>query len=140
MRTLLAAMLLAAAGAACAQDWIAVHGLAKHLDGRIHCNSTTSGLGFERGVTAAFRTIAGFYRNSNCRYSAYAGAAYLPIEVGPVRLGGLAGLVTGYRMSPLPAAGFVAAFEWRRFGIDVVLIPPYNESGNVLWVSAKVPW
>jgi hypothetical protein len=82
VRALIAAVLIAAAGAACAEDWLSLHGLAKHLDGGIHCNSTTSGLGFEHGVTSAFRTIAGFYRNSNCRYSAYAGAAYLPLQLG----------------------------------------------------------
>jgi hypothetical protein len=28
-----------------------------------------------------------------------------------MHLGGLAGLVTGYKVNPLPAAGFVASFE-----------------------------
>jgi hypothetical protein len=140
MRLVLAAVLFAAAGAAFAQDWVALHGLAKHLDGHVHCNSTTSGLGIEHGISESWRTMAGFYRNSNCRYSGYAGGAYLPLTLGPVHLGGLAGLATGYKVSPLPAAGFVAALEWRRFGVDVVFIPPYKDSGNVLWVSAKVPW
>lgn len=138
---LLVGLLLAGFVGFCkAQDWLAMHGLAKHLDGQIHCNSTTSGLGLQHGISESWRAMAGFYRNSNCVYSAYAGGAYLPLALGPVHLGGLAGLVTGYKVSPLPAAGLVAALEWRRFGVDVVFIPPYKDSGNVLWVSAKVPF
>jgi hypothetical protein len=131
-------------GMACAeanaQDWLSLHGLAKHLDGKVHCNSTTSGLGVEHGISQTVRAMAGFYRNSNCRYSAYAGGAYTPLALGQVHLGALAGVVSGYRNSVLPAAGLVAALEWQRFGVDVVFIPPYKDSGNVLWVSAKVPF
>jgi hypothetical protein len=62
-------------------------------------------------------------------------------RLGSAHVGALAGGVTGYKASPiLPAAGFAAAMEWNRFGIDIVFIPPYKDSGNVLWASAKVKW
>jgi hypothetical protein len=50
--------------------------------------------------------MAGFYRNSNCRYSGYAGGAYLPLTLGPVHLGGWRGSppVTRYRRCRRPGS------------------------------------
>jgi hypothetical protein len=126
-------------GLCSAQDWLVVNGLAKHLDGGIHCNSTTSGLGLEHDFTRSTKAIVGFYRNSNCRYSSYAGAGYLPLHVGTVSLGGVFGMVTGYRVSPMPAAAFAASIEGKVLGFNLVLVPPVgDESPGVLWLQGKV--
>jgi hypothetical protein len=122
-----------------AQDWLTISGLAKHLDGGTHCNSITSGLGLEHDVTKDTKGIVGFYRNSNCRYSSYAGGSYQPLHLGPVALGGVFGLVTGYRVSPLPAAAFAASIEGKVLGANLVLVPPVgDESPSVLWLQGKV--
>lgn len=137
---LFAAVLFAAAGAAFADDWLVVNGLAKHLDGELHCNSTTSGLGYEREHTRTLRATVGFYRNSNCRWSAYAAEAWTPLELGAVRAGVLGGVVTGYTARIMPAGGLALSIEGRTLGANVIFIPPYKESGNVVWLQAKVRW
>lgn len=145
MRALLAAILFAVGAAAVVgkcygQDWLVVNGLAKHLDGQLHCNSTTSGLGYEREHTRALRTTVGFYRNSNCRWSAYVAEAWTPIDLGLVRAGVLGGIVTGYTAAVMPAGGLALSIEGHTFGANVIFIPPYKDSGNVLWLQAKVRW
>jgi hypothetical protein len=138
MRTFLAAALLAVAGTACAGDWLVVSGVAKHLDGGIHCNSTTSGLGYERGQGSGWRGMVGFYRNSNCEYSGYAAEA--KCTEGSIALCGLVGAVTGYSAPIMPVAGLALAVEGRHLGANLIFIPPWRDSGNVLWLQGKVRW
>lgn len=116
--------------------WIVVSGFAKHLDGREHCNSMTSGTGLEaRGYAV------GFYRNSNCRWSAYAAKTWLPLHFENWRLGGIAGVVTGYKVSPLPAAALVVTYEQPKWGFNIIGVPPFKESGSgVLWAQLKFRW
>lgn len=115
------------------QDWIVQNGLAIHFDGRDHCESTTPGLGIEHGDYSA-----GFYRNSNCRWSAYAAQSWTPLRMGPVRLGSIAGGVSGYGRPITPVAGLVASWEGSRYGMNLIYIPPVGDSGNVLWLQGKV--
>lgn len=124
-----------------AQDWIVMSGLAKHLDGESHCNNhITKGGGFERRISGTWRAAGGIYDNSNCRLSAYAAAVWLPLRSGPWGFGGLAGGLTGYRMPVSPAGGLAATYEERRWGVNLIYIPPFKESGNVAWLQLKVPW
>lgn len=117
-----------------AEDWLVISGLAKHLDGREHCNSVTSGLGLEYDGYAA-----GFYRNSNCRWSAYAAKSWLPLRAGQVRIGGLVGAVTGYGATLLPVAAFAASLEGEKYGLNLVLVPPTGSaSPGVAWLQFKV--
>jgi len=127
-------------GCSSAQTWLVVNGLAKHLDGGEHCNSITTGLGVERAA-GPWRTSAGFYRNSNCEWSTYAAEAWCGLRIGIACAGAIAGVVTGYRRSGvLPAGGAVLALERERVGANIVFIPPLRDSGNVLWLQAKVRW
>lgn len=113
-------------------DWIVISGLAKHLDGQQHCNSTTSGIGLEVNDYAA-----GIYRNSNCRWSLYGAKAWLPLRYGSLRGGLIGGVVTGYETPLMPVAGFAATYEGKTYGINLILIPPVGESGNVAWLTFK---
>jgi hypothetical protein len=117
------------------QRWIVVSGLAKHLDGQLHCNSTTTGGGIEINGYAA-----GIYRNSNCSYSLYGARTWLPARLGALRGGGIAGGVTGYGSLVLPVAGLAATYEGKEYGVNLVFVPPYKDSGNVLWLTFKRRW
>lgn len=123
-----------------AEDWLVVSGLAKHLDGDRHCNSTTAGAGFERTQSANWRSTVGFYRNSQCRWSTYVAEAWMPLHFGQVHVGGIFGVVTGYRAQVMPAAGAAMGYEGKKYGLNLIFIPPYRDSGNVLWLQGKVRW
>src|SRR5690349_16458494 len=122
-----------------AQDYVIASGLAIHLDGKDHCNSTTTGLGIEHEGYAV-----GFFRNSNCRWSTYAAKFWTPFHLQVsdwrLKLGALAGVVTGYPTSPMPAGGFVASLEFGHQKINVVYIPPVGSTGNVIWLQSGFRW
>jgi len=129
-------LILAIGASGRAQDWIVSNGLAFHLDGSSHChNHFTPGLGLEFGSYAI-----GFYSNSNCRWSAYAAKSWLPLQFSNVKVGAIGGVVTGYAQSILPAAGLAATFETERYGINLIYVPPFQNSGNVAWIQWKVRW
>lgn len=120
------------------KDYVIGSGLAIHLDGAHHCNSTTTGLGYEHSQSENWRYQVGFYRNSNCRWSSYIAEAWLPIKLGSWRGGLIAGLVSGYSAPILPAGGLVASCEPGKYGFNVIFIPPAGESGSgVLWFQLK---
>ncbi len=126
-----------------AEDYVIVSGLAKHLDGKQHCNSTTTGLGYEHSQSENWRSQIGFYRNSNCRWSAYAAEAWMPVYLQSinVRLGVLGGVVTGYGSAVLPAGGLVTSFEFKKWKLNLITIPPVgNSSDGVLWLQAGIAW
>lgn len=123
-------------GALSQERWITAHGIAVHLSPGDHCNSITTGLGAEYG-SRDWRTVGGFYRNSNCRWTVYAGEAWTPIHWGAVSFGAVAGVATGYVLPITPAAGPTITYEGKRYGANVVYIPPYGSGGNVLWAGLK---
>ena len=122
------------------QDYLIVNGIAQHLGHESHChNHVTPGIGFEHPFSESWRLAIGAYSNSNCSESAYIAGAWLPLRYGALRLGTITGLVTGYRTSPAPAGGFVAVYERRDWKVNLILIPPADESGNgVLWLQFGV--
>ena len=125
-----------------AQDALIISGLAYHLDQDHHCNSVTEGLGWERSQSENWRSQIGFYRNSNCRWSAYVAEAWMPLHWGKVSTGILGGIITGYRASITPAAGLVTIYELtKRWSLRLITIPPSGESGKgVMWLQAGLSW
>lgn len=124
-----------------AQTYVIVNGLAQHLGHESHCNNhLTPGLGYEHSLSGNWRVSAGVYDNSNCRTSWYLAGAWLPLRYENWRLGTISGLVTGYRVSPMPAGGLVAAWEGKRYGLNLIFIPPVGDSGNVAWLQLKIHW
>lgn len=122
-----------------AADWLVGSGVAVHLDGKDYCNDITTGLGLET-VEENVRSSVGFYRNSNCHWSAYIGRGWTPLHYGPVSLGVLVGAVTGYDMAITPVGALLASIEGKKLGLNVSYIPPLKDSGNVLWFQIKVRW
>lgn len=123
-----------------AEDWLVGSGVAIHISGGHHCNSFTAGIGIEHRISETWRAAAGLYDNSNCNVSAYTAGVWLPLRFDRIRLGALGGLVTGYRASIMPVGGLAASYEARRWGSNLIYIPPVGNSGNVLWWQFKVPF
>jgi len=133
-------LLIAIGWNARSEDWLIVSGLAKHLDGQQHCNSTTSGLGWEHSQNGVDRYQIGVYRNSNCRWSAYVAKAWLPLQFTNMRIGVVSGGATGYGRPFTPASGLALVYETHGYGLNLTYIPPFRGSGDVLWLQAKLQW
>ncbi|HZR02816.1 MAG TPA: hypothetical protein VFA81_06575 [Burkholderiales bacterium] len=120
-----------------AQTWLIGSGLAIHLDGKRHCNSITEGGGLEHDDYAV-----GFYRNSNCRWSLYAGRSWMPLylQSAGLRLGAIAGVVTGYNSAVLPVAALAASVGTERYKLNIIYVPPAFGSGNVIWLQSGLRW
>jgi hypothetical protein len=124
-----------------AGDWLVVNGLAQHLDPGSHCHDhVTPGFGYELEFSRNWRASIGVYDNSNCNVSAYGALIHTPVHLGRLSVGWLAGAVSGYRAGAVPAAGFAAAYERGDWGLNTIFIPPFEGSGNVLWLQAKRAW
>ncbi|HRH75289.1 MAG TPA: hypothetical protein PLM62_19550, partial [Zoogloea sp.] len=64
---------------------------------------------------------AGYFRNSYDRNTFYAGARWMPLALGPVRLGAFGLVATGY---PSPVLVLPAAsVQTGRVGVNLVAIP-----------------
>ena len=128
MRTILAAAiigaLLIAPRFAKAECWGVATIASRHFDGRER-NERNLGLGGECDVAKDTRLLAGFYENSSYRTSAYVGANWLPLSLGPVRFGFMGGLGTGYRegLQPIPIVAPLIALEYKGFGVNLPIIP-----------------
>ncbi|TBR11528.1 MAG: hypothetical protein EPO46_06250 [Lysobacter sp.] len=91
-------------------------------------NQENYGAGVEVQWQPRHAVSAGYYRNSVDRDSYYALYHYTPLRFGRyVRVGGMAGLVTGYPGyndgGLAPAGGLVAKIEGRRAGVNLIYLP-----------------
>ena len=121
-----------------AQTWMVGSGFVRHLSGEKHCHDKfTPGVGIEHKLRGNWDLAAGLYSNSNCNTSAYAAVFNKPLHLGQVRLGWFAGGVTGYANSVMPVAGLGGSFEAKTWGLNLIYIPPYEDTGNVLWLQVK---
>lgn len=126
---LIIAILLGVIGAlvgrdACAQAWVLdVHGASWHSDRSAGYCERNPGLGITREEDRVRAIKAGAYRNSECHWSAYVGARWTPVEpLQGVRLGAVAGVVSGYQRAPVvPVGALVAVVDVAR-GVGVELM------------------
>ena len=117
MRALIAAVLLAAAGAASGQVSLSIYGLSKHSDSP-YCE-TNPGLGINYQITDDLRIGHGRFRNSKCRASNGTGLMYTPIKLGDWRFGVALLRLTGYNERPIFAPLPVGAYDFsRRHAVD----------------------
>jgi hypothetical protein len=105
-----------------------------HFDHR-GLNQRNFGIGYERSVSGNWRIAAGAYDNSMYKVSAYAGGVCAPFQAGGVRLGAMAGVITGYRTGPVPIVVPTVLLEAKTVGANVLLVPI---SGGVVGVQFKV--
>jgi hypothetical protein len=123
------------------EDWVIGSGLVRHLSGKEHCNDRwTPGFGVERNGQV-YGLAVGIFDNSNCRVSGYVAGSWRPLQLGSWKLGGIAGIVSGYNKTVFPAAGAAASYERKHWGVNVIYLPPIGkESGGVIWLQWKLPW
>lgn len=79
--------------------YIIAHAASKHgaTSENYKFNEINPGAALRLDITDTHGVQVGVYRNSYFKTTAYAVYQYTPLAIGPVRLGGFAGLATGYR-------------------------------------------
>ncbi len=103
-----------------------------------HFDDFNPGIGFECTLTPQWATSTGYFRNSLDRPSFYAGAVYTSqvMHWRWLRLGAMGGVISGYNFGRFALGaqhrtGLVLAptvlTEFRRMGINFILIPPIRE-------------
>ncbi len=107
--------------------WIDSGFLSYHWDRDKDLNGNNYGLGAEYRFSTVATVTAGRFYNSDRAYSDYAGVYYQPIELGPFRLGAVAGGFNGYPNMKgggwFLAAIPMASAEWGRFGFNLAFVP-----------------
>jgi hypothetical protein len=103
---------------------LAVTTTSYHFNQSKDYNENNFGLGVERRYADDWRGHAGFYRNSLDRTTVYGLASYTPYRFGEWRVGGAAGLGTGYNSRPIGVlVGGFAIREWKTFGVNIIVHP-----------------
>ena len=160
LRPALLLVLLAAAGTARAQQtvddgpqwWADLNLASSHLGNDDeeflgpdrHFNQENWGAGVEVQWQPRHAVSAGYFRNSVDEDSFYALYHYTPLQLGRyVRVGGMAGVVTGYpgyNDGGLgPAGGLVAKIEGDRVGVNLIYLPRISDvTPNTLGLQFKL--
>lgn len=158
LRPCLLALLLVAAGTARAQNartapewWGNVNLVSYHLGDEDEFlapgerfNQENWGAGLEVQWKPRHAASAGYYRNSVDEDSFYALYHYTPLQLGRyVRVGGMAGVVTGYPGyndgGIAPAGGLVAKVEGDRVGVNLIYLPKISDiTPNTLALQFKL--
>lgn len=108
-----------------------------HFDRNRDFNSINIGLGAEYQFSSVASITAGVYRNSYYQASSYLGSYWQPIQMGPVKLGLVAGIFNGYSNTNnggwFPAALPAASVEGDLIGCNLIIIPtiPSRISGSL---------
>jgi hypothetical protein len=85
------------------------------------------------------RLTAGGYINSNDRKSVYAGAQWLPLEYGLIKLGLQAVVITGYLEAKItPVLLPLVSIETKNVGVDVYAVPKITKVSAAVFVTFKV--
>lgn len=89
------------------------------------------GLGAEYRYSTTNAITAGSFRNSVRQTSNYTAWYWQPLELGSIRFGALLGAISGYPNANkggwFPLALPVVSFEYKNIGINVTLIPTYQD-------------
>jgi hypothetical protein len=140
VRGLLATLLLLPAVAS-AETWLVGTIGSYHLERDKQYCEVNPGVGIEHGDK--YRFVAGTYHNSLCQNSNYVGISATFVEVIGLKFGTALLAITGYQktkrgseavFAPLP---FVS-WEGKRLGVNVALIPPYDDFKGALGLQLKV--
>lgn len=120
-----------------AQVWATATVTSYHFDRSADFNEKNPGLGLEVQHGPG-RIVGGIYRNSIDRTSVYAGYAWAPQIAAGVRAGAVGGVVTGYRISPVPLIAPVLMLEGRKAGVNFIFVPDVlKEAPGMVGVQLK---
>ena len=121
---------------AVASDWLTLSGASYHFQqDRRDWRQFNPGIGWERDATYPDLTwSAGYFQNSYNKPCFYAGGRWMPLEVGPVKIGLFGLAATGY---PSPVL-VLPALNWDigKVGLNVVAVP--NLPGYSGYVGAQL--
>lgn len=109
------------------QVWVNVGGVSQHFANADTMNQQNFGYGMEYQVDRKRYLVLGMYRNSVYDTTHYVGGAWMPLTLGFLKLGAIAGVANGYE--DMRNGGFfpvilpVLALEGGRVGANFVYIP-----------------
>jgi hypothetical protein len=86
-------------------------------------NNDTPGIGLLCPIANNTRLAIGTYRNSLSMQSNYAAIAWQPLRLGPMRVGAMAGVVSGYRRDFTPMAALAVSVPVRAIELHMVAVP-----------------
>lgn len=131
-----AAALVDALTEAPGRHWLVLSGMSHHFQPeRRDWREDNPGAGIEKEFTGTpWVATAGYFRNSYDRNTFYAGARWMPLSLGPVRLGAFGLVASGY---PSPVLVLPAAsIQVGRVGANLIAIP--NLPGYSGYVGLQV--
>ena len=105
------------------RHWLVLSGISHHFQpDRRDWRESNPGAGIEKEFTGTpWVATAGYFRNSYDRNTFYAGARWMPLALGPVRLGAFGLVASGY---PSPVLVLPAAsIQVGRVGANLVALP-----------------
>ena len=91
-------------------------------------NGDTPGIGLLCPIANNTRLAVGTYHNSVRAQSNYAAAVWQPLQLGPVRVGAMAGVVTGYRRDITPMAALAITVPVRSIELHLVAVPAVSNA------------
>ena len=143
MRLLLAALLLTSLPAL-AETWITATVASLHYGAEKSYEEQNWGVGIKQDLAKDWRAIAGHYWNSNRRHSLYFGASWTPMRWGNFGSGVAMMLVGGYETQKRPelvkAAFPFFSYESKGWGLNVPIIPKYQDNPGVIAIQIKFRW
>lgn len=102
-----------------------------HFDRNKGLNDSNPGIGAEYRFSTVISATAGRFYNSDRQYSNYAGVYWQPVALGPLRLGAVAGVFSGYPRAHnggwFPAVIPAVSVEYQRVGANIAIIPGYKD-------------
>jgi len=122
--------------------WLTMAFLSRHLSRDPGMNENNPGIGVEYPLDANKAAIAGLFKNTQGHTSAYGGLEWMPGQMGPVKLGGSLGAVTGYeRANILPMLALKAAYETPNYGVNLQFLPnPLEFKRSAVGLQFKKPF
>ena len=143
MKFLLSAMLMVSIPAL-ADTWVTATVASLHYGADRSYEQQNWGVGIEQDLAKDWRAIAGHYRNSNRRDSLYFGASWTPMRWGNFGSGMAMMLVGGYETTKRPelvkAAFPFFSYESKGWGLNVPIIPKYQDNPGVIAIQIKFKW
>ena len=119
-------------------SWLDLTLASKHVNTQTPHNEKNFGIGVERWAFGR-NWLAGSYKNSYYRNSSFVLTELTSVEVSDtLRLRINGGIVTGYNKSILPGFVPIWTYQRKRWGVDVLIIPPVGSSTGIFAVQAKV--
>ncbi len=101
---------------------LASHHFQRSEVARQNLSEFNPGIGIEHDM-GDWRQMAGVYRNSIRRTSAYVLAGYTPLHIGKASVGIVGGAITGYEVPVAPALGLIASLQFDKFGVNLIAVP-----------------